>query len=1161
MNDTSPPHPKKQAAGYPLRLLLTVPVVLLTFLSAGIVGGFDLLDSKLAVSDVAARLRSEVLSRVEQQLREYLAVPPAVNAQNAMALSLGLFDPDDPENRQRYFYGVAATRPSIAYSFFGRPDGQFCGVRRLADQEVQLVRAGPETNGDSRNYSVTGTGRPRELKNVYPGFDPRTRPWYKAGESAGRATWTPIYRHFALKDMALTAALPAYDGAGRLVGVFGVDYVLGQIRDFLGAIRVGEHGGVFLMERSGDLVAASALPPAAEVFARQGDDFVRIKAAACGAPMVEAAAAALAGHEGGLAGLVRESFMEFSLGDKRCYLQAAPFTDGLGLDWIMAVVVPESDFMGRVDSQAMRTVGILLLAVGLAAGAGIFIARRLSAPVEELGRAAVALSEGQWDHPPLAMRSNEQAREMRQLARAFETMRRQLRESFAELEARNATIAEQNRTLEDRVARRTQELGRLNNRLRAIFDAIPGHIHVIGRDFRVVDVGDKMLRAMGVTRGEVVGRLCHEVFRGLGEVCGNCPVVRPQAPFAIHTRPSTPEEEARLGMAFMVYSAPVLDDGGEVWGFIECLMDITELRAVERELVAARDLAEEAARAKGAFLAGMSHEIRTPLNSIIGLTELTLHGDLDAQQRDHLQTVREAGKTLLALVNDILDFSRLGARGLELHDEHFSLPRVISSVSRTLRVQARKKGVALRANMRKGCPMASRGDPDRLRQVLINLVGNAVKFTETGEVRFWAEPWPQGDLSGLPEGSVWVRFFVRDTGIGIPPGKVGVIFDPFRQADGSITRRYGGTGLGLAISRQLVELMGGEISVESEPGKGSTFSFTLPLAPGDPARVRKKKYAAGAVKALRSASRPLRVLLVEDNALNVKLAQALLRRLGHAARTAQNGREALDILARESFDVALMDLEMPEMDGLTATRAIRSGEAGQAARDLPVVAMTAHAVDGMEAQCLEAGMNAFVTKPIDFGELARILGEAAADTAEAQDAADAAATQDAAATPVQASAPGGPVQPSAPGGPVQPSAPDGPVQPSAPDGPVQVDEAMDKLGHDSELYLDLCRLYLEELGERRAKMARLAAEGTADEAFRLAHSCKNSCGAIGAGDGLRLSTLAEQAARSGDLPLAREHLAALDAELVRVADCLRRILADPGAFGLAGGDGQIPSPS
>ncbi|MDQ7833107.1 MAG: ATP-binding protein [Desulfovibrionaceae bacterium] len=1117
--------------GFPLRLLLTAPMVLLTILAAGTVGGFALFDSKIAVGEVAARLRAEVLSRVEVQLREYLSIPPAVNAANAMALSLGLLDPDDPGNRQRFFYGVAASNPSIAYSFFGRPDGQFCGARRLADNELQIVRAGPDTGGDSRNFSVTASGLAGELRQVYPGFDPRTRPWYKAGEAVGGPVWTPIYRHFALKDMALTAALPAYDASGRLVGVFGVDYVLGRIRDFLRTIRVGEHGGVFLLERSGDLVAASDMPPDVELFARQGDAYVRIPAASCGLPMVEAAAVALAGREGGLAGIDRERLLEFSLEGERYFLQAAPFRDSLGLDWIMAAVAPEADFMSRVASQATRTVGMLVLVVGLAAGAGLFIAGRMSSPVENLSQAAAALASGQWDHP---VGSQGHARELRQLALSFSGMRGQLRESFAELEARSATIAEQNRTLEDRVHRRTRELAGLNNRLRAIFDAIPGHIHVIGRDFRVVDVGDKMLRAMGKNRQEVVGRLCHEVFRDLPAVCENCPVAGLDAAARIHTRPSTPEEEARLGMAFMVYSAPVMGGDGEVWGFIECLMDISQLRAVERELVQAKELAEEAARVKGEFLAGMSHEIRTPLNSIIGLTEITLQTDLNRDQRDHLQTVQEAGKALLALINDILDFSRLGARRMDLHDEHFSLPRIISSVARTLRIQARKKGVSLRARMKKGCPMASRGDPDRLRQVLVNLVGNALKFTEKGEVQLWAEPWAGEIRPGDPEGTVWVRFFVRDTGIGIHPDKIAVIFDPFRQADGSITRRYGGTGLGLAICRQLVERMGGEIGVESAPGQGSTFFFTLPLAPGDPAEVRKNRTEAPSMEALRDASRPLRVLVAEDNAMNVKLARALLGRLGHAVQTARNGREALERLSREPFDVVLMDLEMPEMDGLTATRRIRAGEAGQAARDVPVVAMTAHALGDMRRECLGAGMNGFLTKPVDFGELVRILDEVVPPAADGRD------------LPIP---PGLPARAASPAPPHQVQ---GLPAPDAVDAgeAVNVAQAMDKLGNDAELYLELCRLYLDELGTRREAVARLAAGGTAEEVFRMAHSCKNSCGAIGAVACVEQSSWTEKAARGGDVAAARAALARLDAELVRVEAVVRGIVDDPGAAGL-----------
>jgi len=402
---------------------------------------------------------------------------------------------------------------------------------------------------------------------------------------------------------------------------------------------------------------------------------------------------------------------------------------------------------------------------------------------------------------------------------------------------------------------------------------------------------------------------------------------------------------------------------------------------VTRELYDARLAAEAASRAKSEFLANMIHDIRTPLNAVIGLTEVLLQTELDARQREYLRMVMDSGETLLAVINDILDLSKIEAGKLHLERVEFDIHEMLGDALRPLAMRAQAKEIELVCSVEDAVPPRMIGDPRRLRQVITNLVGNAIKFTDRGEVAVRVERVSSSQETAL------VRFSVHDTGIGIEPEQIGRLFQSFQQADSSTTRRFGGTGLGLSISRQLVELMGGRISVESTPGAGSTFQFSAKLEvapsargprrsilPQDGARVLPDDRAARPdlvdPKELLAESR--RILLVEDSVANQKVALAMLRDGGHRVVVAGNGREAVELLRSEAFDVVLMDVQMPELDGFAATSAIRGAEAGTG-RHVPIVAMTAHALHGDREKCLAAGMDDYLAKPVRREDLLRIL--------------------------------------------------------------------------------------------------------------------------------------------------------------------------------------------
>jgi signal transduction histidine kinase/CheY-like chemotaxis protein len=439
------------------------------------------------------------------------------------------------------------------------------------------------------------------------------------------------------------------------------------------------------------------------------------------------------------------------------------------------------------------------------------------------------------------------------------------------------------------------------------------------------------------------------------------------------------------GTVLEVRTVP-LPDGGAVRTFT----DVSARKRAERELEAARDAAEAGARARTEFLAVMSHEIRTPLNAVIGLSGLLQDSaSLSPEQAAHARLIREAGDHLLALVNDILDFTSLESGRLQLERAPFDPRAEAAAALALLEPQARAKGLALSLEVADGVPTRALGDAGRLRQVLLNLLGNAVKFTEAGSVHLSVAPLPPGGRGeeSADGGELRLGFAVRDTGIGIPPEAQPGLFTAFRQGDSSTSRRFGGTGLGLAISRELVERMGGAIAVESAPGAGSTFRFDVRLrAAGEPAeRGRAPGPDGPAPAAAADDARPpprLRILVAEDNGTNRLVLTHRLEQLGHRVDAVSDGREALEAVQERPYDLIVMDMMMPGMDGLEATRAIRALPAQAAAR-VPIIGLTAAAMPEDEAACLAAGMTGYERKPIGTDRLRAVVAAAAAARAEA----------------------------------------------------------------------------------------------------------------------------------------------------------------------------------
>jgi signal transduction histidine kinase/CheY-like chemotaxis protein/HPt (histidine-containing phosphotransfer) domain-containing protein len=521
----------------------------------------------------------------------------------------------------------------------------------------------------------------------------------------------------------------------------------------------------------------------------------------------------------------------------------------------------------------------------------------------------------------------------------------------------------------------------------------------------------------------------------------------------------------------------------------ELRREVAHRRKAEETLKQAKEAAESATRAKGEFLANVSHEIRTPLNAILGMIDLIADSGLNEQQAERVRVAKQAADILLALLNDVLDLSKIEAGRLDLEETGFDARSVLSTTAALLAAKADDKNLLLNFSVSDAVPRFLRGDANRLKQILLNLGHNAIKFTDKGEISF------RVDLQDQSDGAAVLHFAVSDTGVGIPPDKLNSIFDRFSQADSSTTRRYGGSGLGLAIASQLSRAMGGDMWVESQLGKGSTFHFTVSFGTDDSVEGTDESTTQD-LAAMPDLS-GMKVLLAEDNIFNQAVAVEVLKKLGCDVQVAATGKEAVEAFGTHRFDIVLMDLQMPEIDGYEATRIIRSKETGTR---IPIIAQTAHAFTEDKKRCMETGMDDFISKPITASELLKVLARFAPSRKSEPRVSENRSSQ-AARTHAETFDPSG---------------------------------LLARLEGDVEAFQELSRVFFQSVSQQVETLRNALGEQDLEQIARTSHAIKGACANFGANlmEGIALQT--ESSAKAGDLRKVADLVGKLDKELAKV---------------------------
>jgi signal transduction histidine kinase/CheY-like chemotaxis protein len=833
--------------GVSLRFVLVVPFMLQIFAAVGLTGYLAHRNGEKAIYDLETQLEVNVNARITQHLDNYLENPVQLTQTYLDQVDLNLLHLQDLQETGKFFSKQLQIHPEIGYIGYALTSGRYAGAGRWLDRQgITIDELSSQTKWKLNSFKSDGQGN-RKQRVLVDDYAPLKEDWYTEAVKAGRLGWTKITPEIGAQPyISASANAPIYDQSHRLIGVIGVDLLLSQIQDFLRSLKISASGKVFIIERSGLLVADSS----PEVPFKVHDQAVqRLSVLQSNDPLIRKTAAALKKRFGDFGQIQSAQSLNLKVNQAKQFIKVTPWRDQYGLDWLVVMIVPESDFMAQIQANSRTTLLLCIAALMVAVWLGLRTSEWIAQPILRLRKASQDIAAGDLEQIVETKGINE----LGHLAQSFNQMAEQLRQSFEALAQTNQALEDTNTVLETRVEERTAQL------------------------------------------------------------------------------------------------------------------------------LSAKDAADVANRAKSEFLANMSHELRTPLNAILGFTQvMNRDSTLNPDQQENLGIIGRSGDHLLALINDVLDMSKIEAGCITVNHSVFDLYILLNSITDMLRLKAEAKGLALLCQWTSEVPQYIQSDQKKLRQVLLNLLGNAVKFTKTGSITLRVQKGSSDVKAQLASPSdvstaIALHFTVKDTGAGIAEHELNTLFDPFVQTETG-RKSEQGTGLGLAISQKFVQLLGGNIQVHSQLAQGTTFEFEIQAEVRTPDRIT-TALKPRRVMALEPGQPSYRILVSDDRWENRQLLIKLLTPIGFEVQEASNGQEAIAQWETWKPHLIWMDMRMPIMNGYETTRHIKAHLQGQATI---IIALTASTLDEERAIVLSAGCEDFVRKPFleneIFDKMAQYLG-------------------------------------------------------------------------------------------------------------------------------------------------------------------------------------------
>ncbi len=1120
-----PAFPIRSLPPIPLRWVLIVPFILQAVGVVALVGYLSYRSGQQAVSDLAEQLMVEVGDRTTLYLEKTLELPHLINQLNANAIRLGTipgFDSTNTTVLEQVFLQQIQQFPTISTIAIANERGGMVGSIHN-NPGLSIYRTQRFASGTLSITDIDDMGKVAPPVVVTTTYDARKRPWYQTPKQAGKAVWSPIYQVVGRQPLlSVSAGLPLYDQTGKLEGVLATDITLNNLNQFLADLKIGETGQVFIVERSGLLVASSKEQPLAVV---QGDKAERVRATESTDSLTKNTMGQLT-RSLNLEKINAAQQFVIRQENEPQFVRVIPFRDRQGLDWLIVIVVPASDFMAQIQQNTRTTILLSLLGLAGAIAFGILISNRVTRRISRLNQASRELAKGnlalQGHHMTQPLPTDSSIAEVQGLTQSFNEMAEQLQQLF-----QTKVEAEANRQSEVRFQQLaaavpgmiytltqypdgSQEFEYVSSASRTILELEPdqaladinnviGQIHPGDRStysevsahslssmeafslaFRTIspsgqlkwleassrplvntngsiswygillDVSERKRIEDERKRAEIALRQYERIIasttdgitlidtqfhyqvanqtylnwykKSISEIIG-LPVSKIVSrdvfetvfhPYLVRCLAGETIEHSdwieipTLGRQFFsVTYAPYLDEDLAIAGIVASLRNITSLKLAEQELEQAKEEAEKAkeeaekaSQAKSLFLANMSHELRTPLNVILIMTQMMSRAtNQTPEYQEYIDLISRNSNHLLRMINNVLDLFKVEAEKALLEVRETNLYELLKSIYSTFKKQCTDKQIQINLEIDKDVPESILVDAQKLQQVLINLTGNAVKFTEHGEITLRVTAESAQDKPQWQDACISLAFTIEDTGVGIAPEELDQIFDAFAQAAAG-RQMTGGTGLGLSISQSLVRLMGGEITVQSTLGAGSTFHFVLPVQPVTEAVasqfpegvIAPSSDLSQSVSGLAPGQPTCRLLIVDDLEANRMPLIRLLSQIGFEVEEAVSGEAAIALWRQWHPHLILMDLRMPDLSGWDATRRIRAEEMDEQVRQVkreamgsapnacspwPVVimALTAQALEGDRKLALAAGCDDYISKPISLELLLKKIAQ------------------------------------------------------------------------------------------------------------------------------------------------------------------------------------------